>query len=72
MFGESPIMNKVMLDTVWSYNLFHSIGLFSVFDNDIIRKCGHLYRGLQFRTWWSSEQCDGHHHPRWQQDPLER
>jgi hypothetical protein len=30
-------MNKVMLDGMVLYNPFHSIGLFSVFDNDIIR-----------------------------------
>lgn len=35
--GGSPIMNKVMLDGMVIYNPFHSIGLFSVFDNDIIR-----------------------------------
>lgn len=35
--GGSPIMNKVMLDGMVLYNPFHSIGLFSVFDNDIIR-----------------------------------
>ncbi len=35
--GGSPIMNKAMLDGMVLYNPFHSIGLFSVFDNDIIR-----------------------------------
>ncbi|MEZ4807519.1 MAG: TonB-dependent receptor [Flavobacteriales bacterium] len=35
--GGSPIMNKMMLDGMVLYNPFHSIGLFSVFDNDIIR-----------------------------------
>ncbi len=35
--GGSPIMNKVMMDGMVLYNPFHSIGLFSVFDNDIIR-----------------------------------
>jgi CarboxypepD_reg-like domain/TonB-dependent Receptor Plug Domain len=35
--GGSPIMNKVMMDGLVLYNPFHSIGLFSVFDNDIIR-----------------------------------
>ncbi len=35
--GGSPIMNKSMLDGMVLYNPFHSIGLFSVFDNDIIR-----------------------------------
>ena len=35
--GGSPIMNKVLLDGMVIYNPFHSIGLFSVFDTDIIR-----------------------------------
>ncbi|HQV74829.1 MAG: TonB-dependent receptor [Flavobacteriales bacterium] len=35
--GGSPIMNKTMIDGMVIYNPFHSIGLFSVFDNDIIR-----------------------------------
>lgn len=35
--GGSPIMNKIMMDGMVLYNPFHSIGLFSVFDNDIIR-----------------------------------
>ena len=35
--GGSPIMNKSLLDGMVLYNPFHSIGLFSVFDNDIIR-----------------------------------
>ena len=35
--GGSPIMNKVLLDGMTIYNPFHSIGLFSVFDSDIIR-----------------------------------
>lgn len=35
--GGSPIMNKTMMDGMVIYNPFHSIGLFSVFDNDIIR-----------------------------------
>jgi hypothetical protein len=35
--GGSPIMNKMMMDGMVLYNPFHSIGLFSVFDNDIIR-----------------------------------
>ena len=35
--GGSPIQNKVMLDGMTIYNPFHSIGLFSVFDVDIIR-----------------------------------
>lgn len=34
--GGSPVQNKVMLDGMIVYNPFHSIGLFSVFDTDII------------------------------------
>lgn len=35
--GGAPIQNKVLLDGMTIYNPFHSIGLFSVFDVDIIR-----------------------------------
>lgn len=35
--GGSPIMNKVMLDGMTIYNPFHSIGLFSVFETDLIK-----------------------------------
>lgn len=35
--GGSPIMNKVMLDGITLYNPFHSIGLFSVYDADLIK-----------------------------------
>jgi len=35
--GGPPVMNKVVLDGMIIYNPFHSIGLFSVFDADIIR-----------------------------------
>ena len=35
--GGSPVQNKVLLDGMVVYNPFHSIGLFSVFDPDIIR-----------------------------------
>jgi hypothetical protein len=35
--GGSPIQNKVLLDGMIVYNPFHSIGLFSVFDTEIIR-----------------------------------
>ena len=35
--GGSPIQNKVLLDGMTIYSPFHSIGLFSVFDTDIIR-----------------------------------
>ena len=35
--GGSPIQNKVLMDGMIVYSPFHSIGLFSVFDSDIIR-----------------------------------
>ena len=35
--GGSPVMNKVLLDGLTVYNPFHSIGLFSVFDSDILQ-----------------------------------
>ena len=35
--GGSPVMNRVMLDGLTVYNPFHSIGLFSVFDSDILK-----------------------------------
>ncbi|MBA3663102.1 MAG: TonB-dependent receptor [Bacteroidetes bacterium] len=35
--GGLPIQNKVLLDGLIVYNPFHSIGLFSVFDNDIMK-----------------------------------
>jgi hypothetical protein len=35
--GGSPVQNKVLMDGAIIYNPFHSIGLFSVFDNDVIK-----------------------------------
>lgn len=35
--GGAPIQTRVLLDGLTVYNPFHSIGLFSVFDTDIIR-----------------------------------
>jgi len=35
--GGTPVQNKVLLDGMILYNPFHSIGLFSVFDTDILR-----------------------------------
>lgn len=35
--GGAPIQNKVLLDGMVIYNPFHSIGLYSVFETDIIR-----------------------------------
>jgi len=34
--GGAPVQNKVLLDGMLVYNPFHSIGLFSVFDTEII------------------------------------
>ncbi len=42
--GGSPIQNKVLLDGMVIYNPFHSIGLFSVFDTEIIRNAD-VYTG---------------------------
>ncbi len=42
--GGSPIQNKVILDGMTIYNPFHSIGLYSVLDADIIRNAD-VYTG---------------------------
>lgn len=42
--GGTPVQNKVILDGMTVYNPFHSIGLFSVFDADIIRSAD-VYTG---------------------------
>ncbi len=42
--GGSPVQNKVLLDGMLIYNPFHSIGLFSVFDTDILRNAD-IYTG---------------------------
>lgn len=42
--GGSPVQNKVLLDGMIIYNAFHSIGLFSVFDSDIISNAD-IYTG---------------------------
>lgn len=42
--GGSPVQNKVLLDGMIIYNPFHSIGLFSVFDTDIIKNAD-VYTG---------------------------
>ncbi len=42
--GGTPVMNKVLLDGMIIYNPFHSIGLFSVFDTDVIRNAD-VYTG---------------------------
>ena len=42
--GGSPIQNLVLLDGMVVYNPFHSIGLFSVFDSDIMQNAD-IYTG---------------------------
>ncbi|MCF8298330.1 MAG: TonB-dependent receptor [Saprospiraceae bacterium] len=42
--GGSPVQNKVLLDGAIIYNPFHSIGLFSVFETEIIRNA-EIYTG---------------------------
>lgn len=42
--GGPPIQNKMLLDGMVIYNPFHSIGLFSVYDADIIRSAD-VYAG---------------------------
>lgn len=42
--GGSAIQNKVLLDGMVVYNPFHSIGLFSVFETDVIRSAD-VYTG---------------------------
>ncbi|MDR1848309.1 MAG: TonB-dependent receptor [Bacteroidales bacterium] len=42
--GGSAIQNKVLLDGMTVYNPFHSIGLFSVFETDLIRSAD-VYSG---------------------------
>ena len=42
--GGAPIQNKLLMDGMIVYNPFHSIGLFSVFDTDIIRNAD-IYTG---------------------------
>ena len=42
--GGTPVHNKVLLDGMIIYNPFHSIGLFSVFDADVIRSAD-VYAG---------------------------
>lgn len=44
--GGAPIENKVLLDGMTIYNPFHSIGLFSVFETDIIRSANVLTGGF--------------------------
>lgn len=42
--GGTPVQNMLLLDGMLIFNPFHSIGLFSVFDNDIMRSAD-VYTG---------------------------
>ncbi len=42
--GGSPVQNEVLMDGMLIYNAFHSIGLFSIFDNDVIKNAD-IYTG---------------------------
>lgn len=42
--GGAPVQNKVLLDGMIIYNPFHTIGLFSVFETDIMRNAD-IYTG---------------------------
>ncbi len=42
--GGSPIQNETLLDGMVIYNPFHSIGLFSIFDTDVLRSAD-IYTG---------------------------
>ncbi len=42
--GGAPIQNKILLDGIIIYNPFHSIGLFSVFETDILKNVD-IYTG---------------------------
>ena len=44
--GGSPVQNRVLLDGQLIYNPFHSIGLFSVFETEIIRSVDVLSAGF--------------------------
>jgi hypothetical protein len=44
--GGSPVQNKVLLDGQLIYNPFHSIGLFSVFETEIIKSVEVLSAGF--------------------------
>lgn len=44
--GGAPIQNKILLDGLTIYNAFHSIGLFSVYETEIIRNVEVLTGGF--------------------------
>ena len=46
--GGPPVQNKVLLDGMIIYNPFHSIGLFSVFDVDILKNVDVYTGGFTF------------------------
>lgn len=45
--GGAPVQNKVLLDGMTLFNPFHSIGLFSVFETEIIRSADVYTAGFQ-------------------------
>ncbi len=44
--GGAPVHNKILLDGMTLYNAFHSIGLFSVYETEIIRRVKVLTGGF--------------------------
>ncbi|MEO6190896.1 MAG: TonB-dependent receptor plug domain-containing protein, partial [Saprospiraceae bacterium] len=44
--GGSPVQNKIMIDGMTVFNPFHSIGVFSVFETEIIRSADVLTGGF--------------------------
>lgn len=44
--GGSPVQNKILLDGMTIYNPFHSIGFFSIFETEIIKKVDVLTGGF--------------------------
>ena len=44
--GGSPVQNKILLDGMTIFNPFHSIGLFSVFETEIVRSADVLSGGF--------------------------
>ncbi|MBL0316920.1 MAG: TonB-dependent receptor [Flavobacteriales bacterium] len=57
--GGSPVQNKVLLDGMIVYNAFHSIGLFSVFDTDVISNAD-VYTGGFSAQYGGRISSDGH------------
>jgi len=44
--GGSPIQNKIMLDGMTIYNPFHSVGFYSIFETELIKKVDVLTGGF--------------------------